>query len=154
MLSIIHALHGTLVWISPLYRAPGHFGQGIIVIKLILVDFNDHNANISLKICTHVVYIVFQHLQTSPVIGLKDMFLLYERKKIIFWLWGWTWRWSWLNKDNFLVTSKIYTLLLCEEKINPKKNVGWNRMFTSNDFLLDKFCVANTLKIAWRSNFS
>ena len=34
--------------------------------------------------------------------------------------------------------------LLCEEKINPKKNVGWNRMFTiANDFLLDKFCVAN-----------
>ena len=28
-----HALHGTLVWISPLDRAPGHFDQGIIVIK-------------------------------------------------------------------------------------------------------------------------
>ena len=42
-----HALHGTLVWISPLYRAPGHFGQGNIVIKLILVDFDGHNANIT-----------------------------------------------------------------------------------------------------------
>ena len=52
-----HALHGTLVWISPLDRAPGHFGQGIIVIKLILVDFDGHNANITLKICTDVVYI-------------------------------------------------------------------------------------------------
>ena len=49
--------YGTLVWISPLDRAPGHFGQGIIVIKLILVDFDGHNANITLKICTDVVYI-------------------------------------------------------------------------------------------------
>ena len=52
-----HALHGTLVWISPLDRAPGHFGQGIIVIKLFLVDFDGHNANITLKFCTDVVYI-------------------------------------------------------------------------------------------------
>ena len=52
-----YALHGTLVWISPLNRAPGHFGQGIIVIKLILVDFDGHNANITLKICRDVVYI-------------------------------------------------------------------------------------------------
>ena len=51
-----HALHGTLVWISPLDRAPGNFGQGIIVIKLILVDFDGHNANITLKICRDVVY--------------------------------------------------------------------------------------------------
>ena len=54
-----HALHGTLVWISPLDRALVHFGQGIIVIKLILVDFDDHNANISIKICTDVFYIHF-----------------------------------------------------------------------------------------------
>ena len=52
-----HALHCTLVWISSLDRAPGHFGQGIIMIKLILVDFDSHNANILLKICTDVVYI-------------------------------------------------------------------------------------------------
>ena len=45
------------VWNSPLDHAPGHFGQGIIVIQLILVDFDDQNANISLKICTYVVYI-------------------------------------------------------------------------------------------------
>ena len=49
--------YGTLVCISPLDRAPGHFGQRIIVIKLILVDFDNHNANITLKICTDVVYI-------------------------------------------------------------------------------------------------
>ena len=52
-----HALHGTLVWIYPLDRAPGHFGQGIIVVKLILVYFDGHNANITLKICPDVVYI-------------------------------------------------------------------------------------------------
>ena len=39
-----HALHGTLLWISPLDRAPGHFGQGII-----LVVFDGHNAYITLK---------------------------------------------------------------------------------------------------------
>ena len=58
-----HALH----WISPLDRAPGHFGKGIIVIKLILVDFDGHNAYITLKIYTHVVYIhvclVWKHLR-------------------------------------------------------------------------------------------
>ena len=54
---IIQYTYGTLVWISPLDRAPGHFGQGIIVIKLILVDFDSHNANITFKICTDVVYI-------------------------------------------------------------------------------------------------
>ena len=49
-----HALH----LISPLDRAPGHyFGHGMILLKLILVDFDDHNANITLKICTDVVYI-------------------------------------------------------------------------------------------------
>ena len=32
--------YGTLVWISPLDRAPGHFGQGIKLIKLILVGFD------------------------------------------------------------------------------------------------------------------
>ena len=47
----------TLVGISPLDRAPGYFGQGIIVIKLILVDFDGHNADIILKIRTDVVYI-------------------------------------------------------------------------------------------------
>ena len=36
----------------PLLTASGH---GIIMIKLILVDF-DVNANTTLKICTHVVY--------------------------------------------------------------------------------------------------
>ena len=51
---IIKYTYGTLVWIFPLDRAPG---QGIIVIKLILVDFDDHNANITFKICTDVVYI-------------------------------------------------------------------------------------------------
>ena len=54
---IVKYTYGTLVWISPLDRAPGHFGQGIIVIKLILVDFDGYNANITLKICTDVVYI-------------------------------------------------------------------------------------------------
>ena len=53
----LHTLHGTLVWIFPLDLAPGHFSQGIIVIKLNLVDFDGHNANIILKICTDVVYI-------------------------------------------------------------------------------------------------
>ena len=48
-----HALH----LISPLDRAPGNFGHRIIVLKLILVEFDDHNANITLKICTDVVYI-------------------------------------------------------------------------------------------------
>ena len=45
MLSILFmpGLHSTLVWISPLDLAPGHFGQGIIVIKPILVDFDGHN---------------------------------------------------------------------------------------------------------------
>ena len=52
-----HALHGTLFWISPLDRAPGQFGQRIIVIKLILVDFDGQNSNITLKICTDVVNI-------------------------------------------------------------------------------------------------
>ena len=52
-----HALLDTHVRISPLDRAPGHFGQGIVVIKLFLVDFDGHNANITFKICTHVVYI-------------------------------------------------------------------------------------------------
>ena len=56
---IVKYTYGTLVWISPLDRAPGHFRQGIIVIKLILVDFDGHNANITLKICTVVVYILF-----------------------------------------------------------------------------------------------
>ena len=42
-----HARHGTLVWISLLDRASGHFGQGIIVVKLFLVDFDGHNANIT-----------------------------------------------------------------------------------------------------------
>ena len=37
---IVKYTYGTLVGISPLDRAPGHFGQGIIVIKLILVDFD------------------------------------------------------------------------------------------------------------------
>ena len=55
--NIVKYTYGTLVWISALDRAPGHFGQGIIVIKLILVDFDGHNANITLKICTDVVYI-------------------------------------------------------------------------------------------------
>ena len=54
---LIKYTFGTLVWISLLDRAPGHLGQGIIVIKLILVDFDGHNANITLKICTDVVYI-------------------------------------------------------------------------------------------------
>ena len=54
---IVKNTYGTLVWISPLDHAPGHFGQGIIVIKLILVGFDSHNANITLKICTDVVYI-------------------------------------------------------------------------------------------------
>ena len=49
---IVKYTYGTLVWISPLNRAPGNFGQGII-----LVDFDGHNANITLKICTDVVYI-------------------------------------------------------------------------------------------------
>ena len=43
--------------IMPLDRAPGHFGHRIIVIKLILVNFDVHNANITLKICTDVVHI-------------------------------------------------------------------------------------------------
>ena len=51
---IVKYTYGTLVWISSLDRAPGHFGQGIIVIKpwikLILVNFDGHNANITLKI--------------------------------------------------------------------------------------------------------
>ena len=55
--NIVKYTYGTLVWISALDRAPGQFGQGIIVIKLILVDFDGHNANIPLKICTDVVYI-------------------------------------------------------------------------------------------------
>ena len=54
---IVKYTYGTSVWISPLDRAPGHFGQGIIVIKLILIDFGGHNANITLKIFTDVVYI-------------------------------------------------------------------------------------------------
>ena len=57
---IIKYNYGTLVWISLLNRAPGHFGEGIIVIKIILVDFDGHNAYITiitLKICTDVVYI-------------------------------------------------------------------------------------------------
>ena len=49
-----NALHSTLVWVSPLERAPGHFGQEIIVDYL--VDFDGNNANITLKICTDVVY--------------------------------------------------------------------------------------------------
>ena len=53
----LHALVDTHVRISPLDRGPGHFGQGIIAIKLILVDFDGHNANITLTICTDVVYI-------------------------------------------------------------------------------------------------
>ena len=48
--------HCTLVWISPHDRAPGRFGQGIIVIKLILVDFDGHNAYFTLIIFTYVVY--------------------------------------------------------------------------------------------------
>ena len=44
---IVKYTYGTLVWISPLDRTPGHFGQGIIVIKLMLVDFDGHNANIT-----------------------------------------------------------------------------------------------------------
>ena len=47
---IVKYTYGTLVLISPLDRAPGHFGQEIIVIKLILVDLDGHNANITLKI--------------------------------------------------------------------------------------------------------
>ena len=42
---IVKYTYGTLVWISPLDRALGQFGQVIIVIKLILVDFDCHNAN-------------------------------------------------------------------------------------------------------------
>ena len=44
-LIFIKYTHGTLVCISPVDRAPGQFGQGIIVIKLILVDLDGHNAN-------------------------------------------------------------------------------------------------------------
>ena len=54
---IVKYTYGTLVRISPLDRAPGHFGQGIIVRKLILVDFDGNNANITLKICTDVDYV-------------------------------------------------------------------------------------------------
>ena len=54
---IVQYTYGTLVLTSPLDRAPSHFSQGIIVIKLILVDFDSHNANITLKICTDVFYI-------------------------------------------------------------------------------------------------
>ena len=49
--------YGTLVWISPLDRALSHFSQRIIMKKINLVDFDGHNANITLKICTDVVYI-------------------------------------------------------------------------------------------------
>ena len=51
---IVKYTYGTLVWIFPLDRA---LGQGIIVIKIILVDFDGQNANITLKIYTDVVYI-------------------------------------------------------------------------------------------------
>ena len=90
-----------LVWISPIDHASGNFGQGIKVIKLFWVDFDGHNANITLKICTHLVYTClccvkilvsflekhlrykgkgvnltpppanFEHLQTLLVIGLR-----------------------------------------------------------------------------------
>ena len=52
-----HALHGTLVGISPHDCAPGHFSKGIVMLKLLLVNFDGHNANITLNICTDVVYI-------------------------------------------------------------------------------------------------
>ena len=52
---IVKYTYGTLVWISPLDHA--HFGQGIIVVNLILVDFDGCNANITLKNCIDVVYI-------------------------------------------------------------------------------------------------
>ena len=51
-----YARHGTLVWISPIDRAPGHFGQGIIVVKLIMVDFELHLCKYYFKNCTDVVY--------------------------------------------------------------------------------------------------
>ena len=54
----LQALFDTDVQISPLERS-GHIGQRIIIrlmIKLILVDFDVKNANITLKICTHEVY--------------------------------------------------------------------------------------------------
>ena len=47
-----HTFHA----LPPLDRAPGHFGQGIIVIKLILIDFDGHNANITFRVCTDVVF--------------------------------------------------------------------------------------------------
>ena len=85
-----NALHRTLAWISPLDHSPGHFGQRIIVIKLILVDFDSHIANYLKNLhrcCLYTCLFMlcknsllsrltsptdFKHLQTyaSPVIGL------------------------------------------------------------------------------------
>ena len=63
---IFNTLEGILVWISPLDCAPGNFGQGIIVIKLMLVDFDGHDANITLKIRIHIVYI---HVYVVPILN-------------------------------------------------------------------------------------
>ena len=57
---IVKYTYGTLVWISTLDRAPGHFGQGIIVIKLILVDFDGHNANITLNFFSPLSWKTFE----------------------------------------------------------------------------------------------
>ena len=59
---IVKYTYGTLVWISPLDRAPGHFGRGIIMIKLILVDFDGHNANITLPKFPNSPNFIFRYM--------------------------------------------------------------------------------------------
>ena len=74
-----------LVWISPLDRAPGHFGQRIIVIKLILVDFDGHNANITLKI---YMFMLCKNFTCTGRDGISIQFASRDFRPCWIYLWG------------------------------------------------------------------